>query len=384
MTQHKDGSTARAVISAAKMMQHLDPGQLAELRRMETGRYAPAFWQWARRHPQAIGSPQGQETWMQILRMLAILMPRGNPKDRPELHNRERYLGAVLCDGGDAQGWGDLGIAPKPAFSEQRMMRLMAARGAQRATLLEKAVRSLPPGSEVNVIDLASTLLEPQAGRHLALPYYRRLVQAEQTMADATETSTRNSMSGETSEQAQSPVTKDVVASAKMLQELEPGALAELRRMGTDQVSPYFWRFAAQFPQTVGRRERQDDWVKIIRIIAILMPKGNPDGRLPVHRAKRRLGKVLCDGGNAQDWKGPKPAFSERRLLQLLAARGPQRSVLLERAVRSIEPGSEVNVSDIAHALLKPQEDERRLTEPYYRRLDRAEAEIMKSKKGSN
>lgn len=379
MAQHNDGSTAKAVISAAKMMQHLDPGQLAELRRMEPGRYAPAYWQWAKGHRQMIRSPQGQETWMQILRMLAILMPRGKPKDRPELHNRERCLGTVLCDGGDAQGW----IDPKPAFSEQRLRRLMAARGVQRATLLEKAVRSLPPGSEVNVVDIASTLLEPQAGRLLALPYYRRLVRAEQTMANATEASARAAMSGEQPDQAQSPETKAVVASAKMLQELEPGALAELRRMGTDQGSPYFWRFAAQFPETAGRRERQDDWVKIVRIIAILTPKGNPEGRPPVHRARRRLGAVLCDGGNLQDWKGPKPAFSEHRLLQLLAARGPQRSLLLERAVRSIVPGSEVNVSDIAYALLKPQEDEKGLTEPYYQRLDRAEAEITKSKKGS-
>ena len=50
MSQY-DETPARAVLAATEMMQHLDPGSLAELRRMEKGRAAPAFWRLAARHP---------------------------------------------------------------------------------------------------------------------------------------------------------------------------------------------------------------------------------------------------------------------------------------------------------------------------------------------
>ena len=94
---------------------------------------------------------------------------------------------------------------------------------------------------------------------------------------------------------------------------------------------------------------------------------------------------MLCDGGD-QGWTGPRPAFSERRLAQLMGARGQQRAVLLERAARalarSMPSGSGVNVPDIAYMLLTP-DDGRRLAEPYYRRLDRAAQAATKSEEGT-
>ena len=50
-----DETPARAVLAAAAMMQHLDPGSLAELRRMEQGKGAPVFWRLVTRHPQTKG-----------------------------------------------------------------------------------------------------------------------------------------------------------------------------------------------------------------------------------------------------------------------------------------------------------------------------------------
>ena len=54
----------------------------------------------------------------------------------------------------------------------------------------------------------------------------------------------------------------------------------------------------------------------------------------------------------------PRPMLSERRLAQLMAARGSQRAVLLARAMhalaRSMPHGSRVNLVDVAYALLAP------------------------------
>ena len=188
MSQH-DETPARAVIAAAKMMQHLDPGSLAELRRMEQGRGAPHFWRLVAQHPRTIGRPEKEDTWMNIIRIIAILTPKGGSAERPQLHNRRRPLGEVLCDGGDP-GW----TGPRQAFSERRLAQLIAARGPQRAVLLERAARalarSMPSGSGVNVPDVAHLLLTPDDGRRLAEPYYRRLDSAERAAKQSEEGAT--------------------------------------------------------------------------------------------------------------------------------------------------------------------------------------------------
>ena len=181
------------------------------------------------------------------------------------------------------------------------------------------------------------------------------------------------------------------LAAAGCLQRLEPGPLAECGRMDERDGAPVFWRLAARHPETIGHRSRMEQWVTIIRILAILTPKGDPAARHPLHDSNRRLGAVLCDGGDPA-WPGtssgrPSPTFSERRLAQLVAARGSQRAVLLERAARSLvrsrSPNTGVNVIDIAAVLIQP-ENGRRLAEPYYRRLDRAEQAAKKSEEGAS
>lgn len=175
------------------------------------------------------------------------------------------------------------------------------------------------------------------------------------------------------------PVSRTAIAAARMLEKLEPGPLAELRRMDISAGAAGFWRLAAQHPATINNN--LEDWMAIVRILAILTPKGDPAERKPLHDAKRRLGEVLCDGGDPS-WPNsdsPRPVLSEQRLARLMATREKQRGVLLRRAVSAIsrtrQPDSGINVADIAWTLLNSdiRRTGRLIAESYYRRLDRAE-----------
>ena len=167
-----------------------------------------------------------------------------------------------------------------------------------------------------------------------------------------------------------------VRAAAEAVRRLDPGGLADLRRTREGRIAPAFWRLVSRHPKTIGRPDQERAWMAILRIIAILTPTGSPDDRPSLHDCRQRLGKVLCDGGDA-DWDGPKPVLSELRLTRLLAARGNQRIALLTRTARAIArsrtPGSGVNVVDIANALLRPNDSTRGIARPYYDRLDAAE-----------
>ena len=182
--QRVEDSTARSAIDATATLRHLDPGQLADCRRMDHETGCSVFWRLVARHPGTIGHQHAMREWIEIVRILAILTPRGDPTQRIELHDRRRPLGTVLCDGGDPT-WPSNLSHPSPVFSERRLGQLIAARGEHRATLLRRAAqmiaRSRTPTSGVDVVDIAYTLLREDNGRRLAEPYYRRLDRAEQT-----------------------------------------------------------------------------------------------------------------------------------------------------------------------------------------------------------
>lgn len=166
------------------------------------------------------------------------------------------------------------------------------------------------------------------------------------------------------------------ISAARAMRHLSTGAMAELRRMDAANPAPAFWRIAVQ-SQIITRD--QSNWVTILRIFALLMPKGEApaDGR-HLHNGARPFGRVLCDGGDP-GWQpqgdSPDGIFGERRLVQLLATRGPARAVALERAARMlaprIQPGSGVDVAQIALALLDPA-DTATIAQAYFRRLDGA------------
>ena len=178
-----------------------------------------------------------------------------------------------------------------------------------------------------------------------------------------------------------SDVNTAAVGAAHALRLLDPGSLAELRRMEPGIAAPAFWRLAARYPGSIGART--GEWVEIIRILAILTPKGDPEGRPALHDANRALGAVLCDGGDP-GWSGDRAALSERRLAQLLAARGPARMVALTRAARALArsrpPQAGLDVRGIAWAILNPT-GTARIAEQYYRRLDRSTAATQAAEK---
>jgi len=185
-------------------------------------------------------------------------------------------------------------------------------------------------------------------------------------------------------------VEESVKISAFKIGKLEPGPLAELRRMKNNLGSPLFWRLASIFPETIGSN-KHDEWVVIIRILAILTEKGDPKARGKLHNPNRPLGQVLCDAGNpGNTWPEnrtlkPIPKFSEHRFMQLLSSRGKQRAVLVERAARilarTMASGSGLDVTHLAWAILNPENGEI-LAREYYKRLDQAERAHLEIDKG--
>ena len=185
MSQHND-TIEETILDVTKTIQHLGTGPLAELRRMKEKQIAaPAFWKLVVKHPCTMGREKNGQTWMTIVRIIAILMPKGDPDRRPPLHDPKRRLGTVLCDGGDPDWRPDSTENPKPVFSERRLMQLLSARGRQREVLLTRAARTIAHGrrqdSGVNTVDIAYTLFKPKSEGWLAKPYYLRLDGGQQT-----------------------------------------------------------------------------------------------------------------------------------------------------------------------------------------------------------
>jgi CRISPR system Cascade subunit CasB len=167
----------------------LDTGPLAELRRVPPNELTPRpayFWRLRDRYPRIA---RDEETWLLIIRIMAILTDKGPPERvdgirKPSPHKSKSGLGTALCDGGDRE-WGQGELKPRAMLSELRFARLLAAKGAVRADLLERAARALasskPAASQVDCTDLARLLLypdEPDHARSLARQYYARLDRA--------------------------------------------------------------------------------------------------------------------------------------------------------------------------------------------------------------
>lgn len=174
------------------------------------------------------------------------------------------------------------------------------------------------------------------------------------------------------------PLEQTINSLSKEMKLLGAGPLAELRRMAVDGPGTAdFWRLASCYGFL--ESSNTDSWMRIVKIMAILTPKGEPAGRPPLHDKNRSLGKVLCDGGH-EDWSAASdtPFLSETRLARLLAQHPAQRAGALERLARALatkrDPKIGINCVDIA-ALLYPSNEShhlRNLARTYYRRLDSA------------
>lgn len=136
-------------------------GDRAAARRMGT-EGSPFFWRMVARH--AIPR-QDEENWRRITQLLALLTPSSAKETR---HQVGRRFGAVLADGG-----AETARLEQPALSEQRLARLLAARGPARLDAIERAVRAL--ARQQPRIDAPSLAWAVLNGRDIARDYYNRL-----------------------------------------------------------------------------------------------------------------------------------------------------------------------------------------------------------------
>lgn len=165
------------------------------------------------------------------------------------------------------------------------------------------------------------------------------------------------------------------------LSKLDPGPLAELRRMDStsDQYgAPYFWRLCARYGLPRGDTE-ENTWAQIVQALAILTPKGRDEEKQKRHNKKNGLGRVLCDGADTRwpdDTNNPRPVYSEARLAQLLGSSGETRVDLVLRLARllaaRLPPDTAFDCTDIARLLLYPDDPNvrRRIARDYYARFD--------------
>lgn len=99
---------------------------------------------------------------------------------------------------------------------------------------------------------------------------------------------------------------------------LAPGDLARLRRMDPDGPGEAaFWQLATEL-------DLPDRWMRFVRMLALITPRGDSRaGKPSAHDGSRALGAALAEAG-----------FSELRLLRLIERAPEARADALERMVR--------------------------------------------------
>lgn len=156
MPDDKDDMASKARGIAAALAA-ANPGEKAEARRMD-GTGSPVFWRQVAR----LGIPPWHEKeWLRFTRLVALMTPASRDCS---IHDDKRPLGAALAEAG---------------FSEQRLARLLAARGSAREEALERAIRMIARKSGgLRVPDLAQAIFRPEDVSHLARAFYRKLDQS--------------------------------------------------------------------------------------------------------------------------------------------------------------------------------------------------------------
>ena len=111
--------------SLARSLLGLGTGPLAELRRMDVnGVGPPAYWHVAKEA--AFVERADDSRRMQIVKILAILTPKGRRLSSDRLHERQHPLGRFLCAGGDPQ-WRPAQVEePDGVISQVRLARFLA------------------------------------------------------------------------------------------------------------------------------------------------------------------------------------------------------------------------------------------------------------------
>ena len=128
-------------------------------------------------------------------------------------------------------------------------------------------------------------------------------------------------------------------------QEFPRGDHAQLRRMDPSDPGPaVFWRlYAGRNLSGIGGEDSEKKWATIIQGIALLSEQDMG--------SQKRFGRSLFEG---DDPSRTKPFYSERRIDQLLAARGQTLRTLLSRAFRMLAgTGQCIYWQQVAELVLK-------------------------------
>lgn len=176
--------------------------------------------------------------------------------------------------------------------------------------------------------------------------------------------------------------------SDKMLNELDTGAMARLRRLDVDGPGPTdFWDLMRRCRalDCVSKPDETSRWMALVKIMATLTGKGAPGTRGVLHEdtGERAFGAVLCDGGRkdwpSEDEKGePRPFVSEKRLARFLSRPPENRADDLLVFARMIASRRALDVPLNClgiYWLLRPKSSFalRKVASSYYRRLDSAQ-----------
>ncbi|SMD12696.1 hypothetical protein [Rhizobium sp. RU36D] len=155
--QTKDEDLKPIIATLVSEMMKLGPSNLARLRRMDVeGPGELEFWRLVR-DTDILGDTAG----MQIVKLLALLAPRGESASRTRFHQLDQPLGKVLAEA---------------KFSEKRLASFMALPFERRGEALEVIARVISRDMRfgVNCVDFALLLFlnEVWPLRRLATAYY--------------------------------------------------------------------------------------------------------------------------------------------------------------------------------------------------------------------
>lgn len=155
--QTQDDDLKSTIAALVGKMMKFDPGELARLRRMDVeGPGELEFWRLA--HDTGL---RGDTSGMQLVKILALLAPRGEVGSRAPFHRLGEPLGKVLAEA---------------EFSEKRLASFMALPFARRAEALEGIARFITRKMKlgVNCVDIAQLLFVNEVWplRQLARHYY--------------------------------------------------------------------------------------------------------------------------------------------------------------------------------------------------------------------
>lgn len=168
-----DADFGGRIVRLAGGVAGLEPGPAASLRRDPlAGSGSAAFWHLMATNGIYPGQPQ-LERWATVISAISILTPKGrreSGRPRPSSHDGANPMGTALYQAG---------------ISEQRLARLLSARGQMRRDLVVRTCRRLAAKETVrfDLRTLARFVLfeDESAARWIARHYYAARVRAART-----------------------------------------------------------------------------------------------------------------------------------------------------------------------------------------------------------